>query len=233
MIKKTAFERTNKSLVSASMLVISGPILAVEWITRSEINGDFFHSCPAYPFVTIDIFNQAFQHKQHLRATTHVRVDCYWKDPVIKLTIYPIKLIAPKFFDITRVYKPMAVRRSFDEHHWRQIIHIPVCTNFYQIYFIAMNERFHPLFGLLGKIDLGPFVTRAGIHRYKVLIALAMVILEPMFEQEIDSCLRHFPPRCYIPARALTGNFLYQLNRFDEHSLLLRCCHCNRVFMRI
>src|SRR5699024_9229308 len=93
------------------------------------------------------------------------------EDGVIELTLDPGKLITPELFDRTRIDTTVAVRRSLDEHHGREVIHIPVGTDFNEIDLLAMHQWLHPFFGLFGEVDLGPAVARAGIHGNKVLVA--------------------------------------------------------------
>lgn len=99
------------------------------------------------------------------------------EDELIVLPIEVIEVVPPQILGISCIDEPMTVGRPLDEHMRRQIIQIPVRRNLNQAGFLALDQRLHPLLGLLAVVDLGPCVVSPQIVRLAVVVAHAVVVL--------------------------------------------------------
>src|ERR1700733_1655656 len=209
------------------------PFLPFERIALAKVHGNVLEGRPAYALMPVDIFDQTLQHQNDLRATTDIRMNREAERGVVHLAIDPVELIAPKRFDVARIHKAVAVRRLLDEHHWRQVIDIPIRTDFDDIDLLAVLKRLHPLLRLLGVVDHGPLVADPGVEGLEVPIALAVIIFEAVFLQKRCRRGRHFPPRRHIAARAHAAQLFDDLDGFGKYGLFLGGRHRHRILMRI
>ena len=68
------------------------------------------------------IFYSPFQHENHVRVSTHVRVNGHRKAELVILSVEVIEMISPQIFNVSWIYPTVRVRRLFDEHHRWQLL---------------------------------------------------------------------------------------------------------------
>ena len=210
-----------------------GAGFAAKRVTLAEIIGDVLKGCPFHARMLGDVFDQALQHQQNLRTARHIGVDGKGEDGIIHLAVHPIELVAPHFFDVTRVDEPVRVRGLFHEHHRRQIVDIPVGCDIDEVDFLAVLQGMHPFLGGLGIIYRVPAVAHFGIEGLEITVALAVVIGEAVLEQQCGGRVRHFPPRGHIAARGFARQALDQVYRLDQNVFFLAGRHGDGVFVQI
>ena len=145
----------------------------------------------------------------------------------------PVELVAPHFFQVTRVDETVAVGGFFDEHHRRQVVEVPVGRDLYQVSFFAAHQRFHPGVGVLAVVDLGPGVALAHVVGVEVVVHQAVVVLDAFFQQQLVGDLAEFPPRRDVAGRAFAGDLGDQLDGFIEDDFLLLGGHGDGVFVAV
>lgn len=133
-------------------------------------------------------------HQKNVRTTADVGMDRDGEDELIVLAIEVVEMIAPNVLHIARVDESMAIGCLFDEHHWWQIVDVPVGRNFHKSRLWAMFQGLHPSFGLLLVVDFGPAVAGAKIICLAVFVAHAMVVLDAVIEKKLSTLLTCFPP---------------------------------------
>jgi hypothetical protein len=101
-----------------------------------------------------------------------------YKDELVVFSVEVVEMIAPQVFGISCVNKTVTVGSTLDEHMRRQIIEVPICGDFDQASVLTLDQWLHPLFGLLGVVDLGPGIIRPQIVRLTILMAHAVVVLD-------------------------------------------------------
>lgn len=65
-----------------------------------------------------------FMHKENVRSTRDIWVDCNWKDAYVvrvvgHLPVEIVEMVSPEFFNIPRIHPTMAIRGALDEEHRR------------------------------------------------------------------------------------------------------------------
>lgn len=78
-------------------------------MTADKVVGDFVERHEAHAGMALDVFDQALEHQQHLRATGHVRVDGHGEHGMFVFAVDPVELVAPHFFEVARVDEAVAV----------------------------------------------------------------------------------------------------------------------------
>ena len=127
----------------------------------------------------------------------------------------------------------MAVRRALDEHHRRQIVEVPAPGNVDQIGFFAPHQRLHPLFRVLGIVDLRPAVPGPHVERVEVVMHQAVVVFDALFQEQLGGDARKLPPRRDVPGRRPCREPLDQLDALVHHRLFLLGRHGDGIFVRV
>src|ERR1700733_12955353 len=102
---------------------------ALPWMAAAEIVGDLVEGAELHARMLRDIVEHTLQHQQHLRPPRDVGMNGHGEHRVIVFAIDPVELVAPQFFDVARLDEAVAVRRTLDEHHRRQVVEIPASRN--------------------------------------------------------------------------------------------------------
>ncbi|KAH3665707.1 hypothetical protein OGAPHI_003895 [Ogataea philodendri] len=142
-------------------------------------------------------------------------------------------MVSPNVLDIARVCPPVSICTVLDEHHWRQIVNVPIARNFNESCFFSSLERFHPLLGLFRVVDLGPGVACAEPVALAVVVRHGVIILDSVVQQHLHSGLARLPPRSNRSGGGFTAEIGQQLESLVEHVFLLLQRHVGRVFMGI
>ena len=127
-------------------------VLALEVVT------DVLHLHPLHPWLPADILDDPFQHENHVRVTSDVRVYRDGKAEIVFLSVKEVKVIPPEIFYIAWVHPTMGIRRLLDEHHRWEIVEVPVCRDFDESCLLAVLEGMHPMRRMLRIVNLGPTV---------------------------------------------------------------------------
>ena len=93
---------------------------------RQEIVRYLVESPELDPVVGRYVGRQPLQHQQYLRPAADVGVDSDWEDRLVVFPIDEVELVPPHLLDVPGVDEAVAVGRSLDEHHWRQVVQVPV-----------------------------------------------------------------------------------------------------------
>lgn len=88
--------------------------------------------------MTADVIDHALKHEQHLRPSADVWVDGDGEYSIIVFAVDPIELVEPELFDVSWVYKSVAVRRRLYKHHGRQIVEVPAGRKFDKVDLVPM-----------------------------------------------------------------------------------------------
>src|SRR2546427_4257235 len=203
------------------------------WEAARKVVRNRLERHPAYPFVLIDVVDQALVHEQDLWTTADIRVNGHGKHGVVVFPIYPVKLIAPQLFNCAWVDKAMAVRRFFDKHHGWEIIQIPVGWDLNEVRLWPAYHRLDPGQGGPGVVEFRPVVAHAHIVGMKVVVHQTMVVLEAILQEKLIGDIGEFPPGGDIACRAAPSHPFDESDTGTEDIFLLLWGHGNRVLMRI
>ena len=97
----------------------------------------------------------------------------------------------------------------------------------------ALDQRLHPLLGLLLIIDLGPGIADAQPIHLAIMMAHTMIVLNAITEEQLGAFSALLPPWCDAAARRLPAELREQPERLVEHVALLRKRHVRRILVRI
>ncbi len=151
---------------------------------------------------------QPLVHLQHVRgAARHIGMDGDREHPRNRSSRSdPVELVAPGVLDVARRDEAVAVRRRLDEHHRRKSSRCQGGGDLDQVGFSsALGMGRHPGGGMLGIIDLGPFIADRHIIGVMVVVHQRVVVLHALLLQQLIGLGAEFPPRRRIAARRLAG----------------------------
>src|SRR5206468_360761 len=101
------------------------------------------------------------------------------------LSVDPIELISPQLLNVTGVYEAVTVRSLLNEHHWRQVIEVPVRWDLDEIRLPTAHEGVHPLRCGFAVVNFCPSVADADIVGMKIIVHEAVIIGEAMLEEQL------------------------------------------------
>jgi hypothetical protein len=82
---------------------------ALERMAPPELFRHLFHRAPVHARISVYVLDEPLQHQEYLRAARDVRMNSQWKYRPFVFAVYPVELIAPQLFDVTRVDEAVAV----------------------------------------------------------------------------------------------------------------------------
>src|SRR5699024_12417678 len=109
---------------SSSPAARAEPASPPAWGAGREVLRDRGEVGPAYPLVSVDVFDQSFQHQQDLWPPGHVRVDGDGERGVVEFTVHPVELVPPYLLQVSRVHEAVTVRACLDVQHWWQVVEV-------------------------------------------------------------------------------------------------------------
>ena len=165
--------------------------------------------------------------------SAYIRMDTHRNYRIIILSVNIIKLIDPHLSNVARALKTIAVGARLLEHHRRKVIQIPACRDLYQVGYPSAYQRLHPVFRVLGIIDLRPAVTDPQIIRMEIVVHQTVVVNDPMVDQQLVRNIRELPPGRIITNRLLAAQLLDQINTFFQYCRFLGCRHRHRILMGV
>ena len=195
--------------------------------------------------------NIPLMHQNHMRSPANIRMNRNREYKLIILPVEIIEMIPPNILNIPRIHKPMAIWRALDEHHWRQIIDIPVRRDLHKTRLLAVDHGLHPLLRPFGVVNFGPCVARAQVVGLAVFVGHAVVVFDTVVQEELGAFFACFPPvsisvtlfrniteGCDLPWRNTSSRWL--AHKFSQHPVrliedvpLLLDCHVLWVFVGV
>ena len=181
----------------------------------------------------VDVLDEALEHEQDLWAPADVRMDRDREHRVFVLAVDVVELVAPELLELPWVHEPVAVGRGLDEHHRRQVVEVPAARDLDQVCLVALLERLHPRVRGLSVVDRRPAVTHPDVVRVKVVVHQAVVVRDPMVEQQRIRHLGELPPGRDVPCRAPAACPLEHLDALHQDGAFLVGGHGERVLVRV
>lgn len=176
-----------------------------------EIIRQLLHGDKLYAIVLLEVLNESshvsprfndnllegkipLMHQNHMRPPTNIRMNRNREYKLIILPVEIIEVIPPNILNISRIHKPMTIRRALDEHHRRQIINVPVRWNLHKTRLLAIDHGLHPLVSLFGVVDFGPRVARAQVVGLAIFVGHAVVVFDAVVKEKLGTFFACFPP---------------------------------------
>ena len=144
-------------------------------ILALEIIANILHLHPPDARLAADILDQSLQHENHVRMARDVRVDRHGKAKIVVLPVKEVEVVSPQVLDVLWVYPPVRVGRFLDEHHWGEIVQIPICGDLDEAGVRAFLQGLHPVVGVFAVVDWRPFVTSAEVVGQTVVMGEAVI----------------------------------------------------------
>lgn len=127
----------------------------------------------------------------------------------------------------------MRVGAVLDEHHGRQIIDVPRTGDLNEPRLLSFNQRFHPLLGFLGVVDLRPGISCAKPICLAIVMRHRVIIFDPVTQHKLGAFLAGFPPGSNRSPRRLPAKVRQHLPGLIQHIPLLLDAHITGVFMTV
>lgn len=127
----------------------------------------------------------------------------------------------------------MTIRRILDEHHWRQVINVPIPGDLYKSSILAADQRLHPGLRFLAIVYLGPSVPCPKPVHLAVMMGHGVVVFDSVRKQEIRHLLTRFPPGRHDAPRLSAAEVCQHAVRLVQNVLLLLGSHVAGIFMAV
>ena len=239
----------------SSRMLLQGLLLrnrqhsTLNWLVLGlEVIHHLGHCDPFDTLVLVDMFNEPLMHQKHMRSSRNIGVNGHWEDKLVVLAIEIVEVVLdsvsmipgttegksyfPQVLHNLTVNPAMTIRNGLHEHHWGQVIQIPVGRDLNHARFLASDQRLHPCFSLSLIIDFRPLIPGPEIIRLAVLMRHRVVIFDAIGEKQLRRFLTNFPPWSDRATRWLAvAKLSEQLVRMVEDISLLFQRHGVRVLV--